>query len=624
MQHPRFTDWMQGRLLGTPAEAAAQVAATIAADAQAVPGDDRLVRVAFSSEQPILLDLPGVGPVWEVLGHAPGEVDLSRLNSGAAPLLVEHRHELGSMLGTVAGAQVEAGRGRATVRFADTPEANAMLARVRSGEVQSVSVGYRPQERRQVGERDGFPVVRVTRWEAVEISLVAIPADPTVGIGRSLAAFNLPSPKGFTMSHPNSDTPVLNERGRASEIAALGRQFSLSEGAVSDAIARGTSVADFSAQVLDNMGTRGNRAPATRSRDAGNGFAVMGKERPYSLTRAIQAELTGDWREAGLERELNQELGRVAGRTANGIYVPTLALAGRALITSTTAPALIGTAQMAEAFVDVLRSEVRVIDLGATVLPGLVENVSIPRMTAGAAAEWIAEDAEASESTPTFDAVSLTMRQLSARTRMSRRQLKQSMPALDLILANDLRQQIAVALDRAAIQGTGANNQPLGILNNPGVGVQAIGANGGPLTWAAVTALVARVESANVSPAGLGWLTNHKVKAALMSTPKVAGTESMMLNPDELKEPAVAGHRAAFSGNVPSNLAKGTGTNLSAMIFGNWPDLLIGQWGGVDLILDEVTEAGKGNVRIVAHSEWDVALRHPESFAVIKDATTPA
>ena len=103
-----------------------------------------------------------------------------------------------------------------------------------------------------------------------------------------------------------------------------------------------------------------------------------------------------------------------------------------------------------------------------------------------------------------------------------------------------------------------------------------------------------------------------------MATPKVAGNDSMILSPDEA-EPMLAGHRARFSGNVPDNLTKGTGTNLSALIFGNWSDLLVGQWGGIDLIVDDVTEAAKGNVKLVAHSEWDIAVRHAESFAAIKD-----
>jgi hypothetical protein len=110
-----------------------------------------------------------------------------------------------------------------------------------------------------------------------------------------------------------------------------------------------------------------------------------------------------------------------------------------------------------------------------------------------------------------------------------------------------------------------------------------------------------------------------------MSTPRVAGTDTMMLDPDAAAtadDLRLAGYKARFSGNVPSNIAKGTGTNLSAAIFGAWADLLIGQWGGIDLIVDDVTEAAKGNVRLVAHSEWDIAVRHAESFAAIQDIQT--
>lgn len=75
---------------------------------------------------------------------------------------------------------------------------------------------------------------------------------------------------------------------------------------------------------------------------------------------------------------------------------------------------------------------------------------------------------------------------------------------------------------------------------------------------------------------------------------------------------------------MPSAGTKGTGTSLSTLIFGNWSDLLIGQWGGIDIAVDDMTGADTGNVRIVAHSEWDIAVRHPQSFAAITDAVTIA
>ena len=590
--------------------------APVSADPVVQNGGDRLLALSFSSERPVLREYE-FGPAWEVLGHDPQEADLSRLNSGAAPLLKDHRRDVDSQIGVVVSAQITGGRGRAVVQFADTPDGNAMLARVRSGEVRNVSVGYAVRKLAPAGDHEGVPVVRATEWEAIEISLVATPADPTVGVGRSLGFTARPSIlKGETMKkdHPGGETAVLDERGRAAEISALGRQFNMDPGAVSDAIARGTSVDEFNRSILDAMAT-GN-ATATRSRLSAP--ALAGRERAYSLTRAAAAHLTGDWREAGFEREVGQEMARATGRTPQGFYVPTAVLAGRALVTSTTAPALIGTHSMGDAFIDALRPQVRVLELGATRMSGLIENVSVPRMAAGTAAEWIAEDAAATESTPVFDAVSLTMKQLSANTRISRRQLKQSVPAVDAILSNDLRQQIAVALDRAAITGAGTANEPRGVLNVAGIGIRAMAANGAALTWDAVTAIVSMVEAANVDPTALGFLSNYKVKGRMMATPKVAGTDSMILSPDEA-EPMLAGHRARFSGNVPDNLTKGTGTNLSALIFGNWSDLLVGQWGGIDLIVDDVTEAAKGNVKLVAHSEWDIAVRHAESFAAIKD-----
>lgn len=623
MKHQRFAD------LNNPAFGP-QVAAEVK-----VEDGDRTVLLSFSSEIPVLRDTP-MGPAFEVLGHDPGEVDLSRLNSGSAPVLKDHRRDVDSMVGTVVSARIEGRRGRAVVRLADTKEGNSMLTRVKAGEVQSVSVGYAVHELKPAGEQNGYPVLRATKWEAVEVSLVAVPADPTVGVGRSLSGGSSASiphiPKGSNMTTPTTQTQhqpapaassVNAERRRASEISALGRSFNMPAEDVESAIADGLSVDAFQRSILDGMSSSNSPQPVTRSR---MGLpAIAAAERSYSLSRVAQAQITGDWSQAGFEREVSQELQGQLGRSASGTYVPTAALAGRALVTTGTAPSLIGTQQMHDAFVEVLKPQVRVMELGATVLPGLVENVYIPRQTAGCSAEWIAENSEAAESSPGFDAVTLTMHQLSAHTRISRRQLKQSLPAVDQILTNDLRAQIAVALDKAAIAGTGVSPQPTGILNIAGIGDVAMGTNGDSVTWAALMDLVSAVESANVDPASLGFLSNLKVKGRLMSTPRVAGTDTMMLDPDAAAtadDLRLAGYKARFSGNVPSNLTKGTGTDLSAVIFGAWADLLIGQWGGIDLIVDDVTEAAKGNVRLVAHSEWDIAVRHAESFAAIQDAET--
>ena len=79
-----------------------------------------------------------------------------------------------------------------------------------------------------------------------------------------------------------------------------------------------------------------------------------------------------------------------------------------------------------------------------------------------------------------------------------------------------------------------------------------------------------------------------------------------------------------MTNQVPADLTKGTAEDIcSAIIFGNWQDLLIGTWGGLDMILDPYTNSTTGRVVLTVFQSVDIAVRHPESFAAILDATTP-
>jgi HK97 family phage major capsid protein len=271
-------------------------------------------------------------------------------------------------------------------------------------------------------------------------------------------------------------------------------------------------------------------------------------------------------------------------------------------------------------FIGSLKDEVAVMNLGATILAGLSKDVAIPRMTAGTSAQWIAEGEAPDESVPAFDTVPLAFKQLSATVRFSRKMAIQADPSFEELMRNDIRQEIAIGLDRAAIAGTGLGDQPTGIINTSGVGLVELGENGGALTWPKVLEFTEKVEFANAAVGSLAFLTNAKVKSMMMQTPRVAGHPSFIL--DDQGESRTAGYLAGLSNIVPANLTKGTGTNLSAMIFGNWRDLLIGEFGGMDLIVDPYTESAKGNIRVAVHSYWDIAVRHARSFAVARDIAT--
>lgn len=128
------------------------------------------------------------------------------------------------------------------------------------------------------------------------------------------------------------------------------------------------------------------------------------------------------------------------------------------------------------------------------------------------------------------------------------------------------------------------------------------------------------MEFANAAAGNLAFLTNARVKSRMMQTERAVGTAKFIL--DDQGEPQVDGHKVGFTNIVPANGTKGTGINLSSMIFGNWRDLLIDEFGGMDLIVDHYTESARGNIRVSVHSYWDIAVRHAKSFAVARDIVT--
>ena len=173
---------------------------------------------------------------------------------------------------------------------------------------------------------------------------------------------------------------------------------------------------------------------------------------------------------------------------------------------------------------------------------------------------------------------------------------------------------------RVAING-GGSNEPSGILQTAGIGSVALGTNGGPPTWTSVTDLYNEVEVDNAAEGRLGYLTTPQAKAKMANTSKVSSTDSRMV----LDEPWSNLLGVPFRSNtlVPSDLTKGTSSGVcSAMIFGNFNDLLIGSWSGIDINIDDKTLSTTGGVRIVAFTDVDVSLRHAESFAAILDMTT--
>lgn len=579
---------------------------------QSIMDEQRRATLAFSSEM-------SVDRGWgiEILDHSPESIDMEFIGSGRAPLLVDH--EMADQVGVVEQIALGTDRvARAVVRFGKSERAEEIWQDVKDGIRSNVSVGYVINEMVSDGKKGDREIFRATRWMPLEISIVSIPADTSVGVGRYLEA-PAPAPVAdptIIVKETKMADDIKVERDRVAailELASRHNQREFGEAAIRD----GASIEQFRGALLDKVGSK----PLSVSNEIG----MSDKEvRNFSFVRAIRALSNPQDRraqeEAAFEFEASQAAQKKEGRDSRGIMVPA-DVVYRDLTTSTatgTAKAgnLVPTDLLAASFIDVLRNKMVLNQLGAQFLTGLSGNVAIPRKTAASSAYWVGENTAPTESTnaPAFDQVTMSPKTLAAYVDYSRRLMLQSSLDIETLVRNDLATSIAVAMDGAAVAGSGTN-KPTGVLNTSGIGSVTLGTNGGAPTWAMVVGLVKEVEIDNALTGAAAFLTNGQVKAKLASTSKQSsGVEgNFILGPDMNN---LYGFPIMVSQQVPSNLSKGSASStLSAMIFGVWSDLLIGQWSGIDLMADPYTGSKEGTVRIVAFHDCDFAVRHPESFA---------
>lgn len=286
---------------------------------------------------------------------------------------------------------------------------------------------------------------------------------------------------------------------------------------------------------------------------------------------------------------------------------------------------LIGTDHLGASFIEVLYNSMQVRNLGATVLSGLVGNVQIPRRTAGGAVRWTAElvsavtGANLNLGDSTFDQVPLQPRDITTTSMMSRRLLLQSDPSIEGLVRVDLAKQIALGVDLAATSGdnTADPNQPDGVFNIAGTNSIDMGTpNGGALTYAKAIEFITRVMQSNAMDlGGLGWLINANVweRANTISRDPGSG-RFLMENNQFVSQPW------AHSEQIPSNLVEGaSGAVLNGAIFAAWSQMLIGEWGVLELQTDPYTAVASGAVRVNAFMTCDINVRHASAFSQSQD-----
>jgi HK97 family phage major capsid protein/HK97 family phage prohead protease len=593
----------------------------------AINEEARTATLAFASETPY-------ERYWgiEILDINATAMRQGRLRSGAN-LLVDH--DTRDVVGVIESVEVGADRvARATVRFGKSARAEEVWSDVRDGIRRNVSVGYMIHKAQLVETKEGVETYRVTDWEPFEVSLVSVPADPTVGIGRSLdagtdaqdlpaaagpaarAAATEPEPQP-SKDHIMSDvtTPVA-ERNHAAEISKIAKGLPGGADMALDAIQRGLTTEQFQAEAIAKLSSK-----PMPTADIG---LDKRETKRYSMMRAINALANpGDaaaQRAAAFERECSEATSAKLGKQARGFMVPTEVQRRDLNVTTATAGGnLVATELLGGSFIDALRNAMVIDRMGTRMLTGLVGNIAIPRLSGTGTAYWVAENTAPTESDQTIAQVTMSPKTVGAFTDISRRLLLQSSIDVEAMVQNDLATILGQAIQQAAINGSGASNQPSGILTRVTASVIG-GTNGAAPTWANIVALESDVAVANADVGTLGYLTNARVRGKLKTTSKVSGQNGFVWDDGDTP---MNGYRTAVTNAVPSNLVKGTsGSTCSAIVFGNFADLVIGMWGSLDLMVDPYTGSTAGTVRVVALQDVDVQLRNVVSFATMVDALT--
>jgi len=594
--------------------------------------DKRTVALAFSSELPYRR--------WfgdEILSHKPGAVNMDRLASGRANLLVNHNPS--DWVGVIEEARIDSdAKGRAVVRFGNSPRAQEIFADVRDGILSSVSVGYSIDDYEITKKgKDGADEYTVTRWTPHEVSLVTVPADETVGIGRSAIPANpatiqepimadaTNAPAGATAENTVTAQPGAGsvqitydadvvremERKRRVGIENLARANSIDDKIRDYWIASGVQLDQVSDDLLKIIEERGRANP----KPASHLGLTQKEEQKFSWLRAIEAIAEKDWSKAPFELECSRAIAQKLNRSPNPttFYVPyevqrrSQQIQRRDLTVASASGGgyLVETENVG--FIELLRNRSVAFSMGAIRLSGLQGSVTVPKQTGAATSYWLAnEGTQITEGNQTFGQMALNPKTVGAYTEISRQLLLQSSPDAEGIVMADLAASVALAADLAVLNGSGSAGQPTGIIGTGGVGSTTATS----VDYGKVLDFQSDVAAANVMPVAGGYVTTSAVAKILMTKQRFSSTDTPLWN-GTMWDGNMAGFRAMSSEQIPAGY----------MIFGDWTKVVVAEWGVLEVNVNPFANFQAGIIGVRAMYSMDVGVRYAGAFSVSTSVT---
>lgn len=619
----------------------------IKADSAVDNSDANVINFTLTSEEKYKRYDWDIGYYYEVLGHDKGEVNLDRMNN-KAPLLYEHDSE--KQIGVILKAELNENDKtvECSARFSKNTFPQEVLNDIKDGIRTKMSGGYHINNNSLVyvgkNESDGLPIYRVTDWTLVEASNVSIPADDTVSIKSGDKSFSIRSlikkkkedevtEEDDKVTEEKEDEVIEDEKeevtetedkknksievvdnekvkmdNRSNEINLIAKSFNFPQDQVELFIKTDKSVEEFADLVkqFNNKKERKNMSNMLNEKELSN----------FNLFRLLNTFENGGSQEAEISRELLKK----SGSNASFMLPPqvlrkaALGMLSRAYNTSGAGGAvnLVDEYLDAENLIDILRPLLLASKLGMRTVTGLVGDYAVPKKLSGMTSTWVGDSGAGTESSATFGKLVAKPKILASKTEIYELARLQMSPDAQNLAVQDMLASRLQELDRVIFAGTGgATSQPTGVLNLSGVPIIALGENGDVITRDAIIDLYSALGNGNANVDNARLITNWKAKSAMAKT-KVDAGSGMFLD-GEFKDSLLV------TNNIPSNLTKGTGTGLSAMILGDFSDGIIAEWGQPDFMVDKTTGFNEGKTIVMMRQATDVLFRNTQSFAKIVD-----
>ncbi len=586
----------------------------------------------------------------EILSHKDGSVRLNRLNRAGALLF---NHDRNAHIGRVVSAGVDGKKLNVTVKFGNSPLAKEKFQDIQDGILQEASIGYEIHKMEEDKESKSFTAVD---WEPHEVSMVTVPADPSVGMGRDLMTKDLELVDKKENSKAKTNMELLEKQTPPSNIDVIKER----EEAVKDFQGRCKKITQFVGAITNNKWREVAEKIALKHQqgeanfeefrtEALNAFDPvkhieipdsrigMGKNdrKRFSVRKMIlEAFVTG--RLTGIEKEACEaarEQLRGAGDNVidarEGFTLPEdmsqasmaedhdmgsremdrvlseIRLLKRGLSASTQnlGGYLIGTDLLTGSLIEFLRVRTTVANMGITNLDGLVNNVAIPRVTGTGSVFWLAEGATVTASTQAFGQLTLTPHRLGADTFYTKQLLNQASLSVEAFVRSDLVAAQAVELDRVYLNGSGIAGEPIGIFNTVGVGTITYSAT---VTLAKLLTQESDVAVANADIGAQAWLFSPAARAKLKAAVAFQNTASPLWDNNNM----VIGYPAVMSNNLPSNKS----------VLGVWSDFIAARWAGLDVVVDPYSLKKSEQIEVTMHQWVDCGIRHPVAFEISTDS----